>query len=264
MEMTKELRIKLSENGYTVEENTMIKNGVEKVGYVIRKTNDDNKLCPMFYDFPQNVEEAFNYIVDCMIDNVSENDTKEIVSEEYAKNHIYLIALKGGKNDNLITRPTEFKGIEMGMAIDVNMGNVNGMVRITKDIASNYNDIDEMWEIAMKRTASDIKIDCFDDLGTMYVLSNNEMVQGASTIFTNRAKQLLKEKFIDRVNKLVLIPSSVHEWIVLPMLAMFENDTQTFVSMVKEMNETVVDETETLTNNAYIYDLEKGTITSIA
>jgi uncharacterized protein YqgV (UPF0045/DUF77 family) len=75
---------------------------------------------------------------------------------------------------------------------------------------------------------------------------------------------MLREKFKDRVNKLVLIPSSIHEWIILPMLTMFEKDTRNFVSMVKEMNETVVEESERLTDNAYIYDFEEDTITSLA
>jgi len=262
MEMTKELKNKLMQNGYTVETNTFEKNGTTRLGYIIQKENSKSRVSPIFYDFPNDVDEAFNYIVNCMPTNTE--DFEDYSTEEYARNNVYLIALTEGKNKNFATRPSEFKGIEMGLAFDVTVEGISGMVRITNDLAERYTNLDELWDIATKNTASDIQIDCFDGLGTMYVLSNNEMIQGAGTMFTNRAKDMLREKFKDRVNKLVLIPSSIHEWIILPMLTMFEKDTRNFVSMVKEMNETVVEESERLTDNAYIYDFEEDTITSLA
>lgn len=88
----------------------------------------------------------------------------------------------------------------------------------------------------------------------MYVLSNRERVFGASALLYSRSMKRLAGE----LNKnLIILPSSVHEVILVPDDGMTEKDF--YREMVKEVNDTQVDEEERLSYNVYYYDrvLEK-------
>ena len=72
-------------------------------------------------------------------------------------------------------------------------------------------------------------------------------------------KNFLKEK-LSRFgrSKYVILPSSVHETILLPLTKDYCQEY--FSNMVKEINETQVAPTEILSNTIYLYDLETDTI----
>ena len=252
------------QNGYTVETKEVEKNGVTRIGYIIKKENSENKVSPMFYDFPNDVDEAFEYIVKYMPTN-TDNSFEDYLTEEYARRNVYLIALTEGKNKNFVTRPSQFKGIEMGLAFDVTVEGISGMVRITNSLAEGYKNLEELWDIATKNTASDIQIEgfpfSFDD--GMFTMSNHTNNMGASTMFTNRAKEMLKTKFENSATRIALLPSSIHEWVIFPIFDTLNIEPSQLVEMVKAVNATMVEESERLTDNAYIYDLEENTITSL-
>jgi len=91
----------------------------------------------------------------------------------------------------------------------------------------------------------------------MYVLSNCDRVFGASALLYSRSMKLLA----GRLNRnLVILPSSVHEVILVPDDGMTEKDF--YRKMVKEVNDTQVDPEERLSYNVYYYDrvLERVTI----
>lgn len=91
----------------------------------------------------------------------------------------------------------------------------------------------------------------------MYVLSNRDRVFGASALlYSNSMKQLA-----GKLNKnLIILPSSVHEVILVPDDGMTEKEF--YKEMVKEVNDTQVDPEERLSYNVYYYDrvLEKITV----
>lgn len=91
----------------------------------------------------------------------------------------------------------------------------------------------------------------------MYVLSNCERIYGAAALLYSES---LKELTV-RLNKnLIILPSSVHEVLLVPDDGMTEKDF--FKEMVKEVNDTQVEPEERLSYNIYYYDrvLEKITI----
>ncbi|MCM1176051.1 MAG: DUF5688 family protein [Blautia sp.] len=91
----------------------------------------------------------------------------------------------------------------------------------------------------------------------MYVLSNCDRVFGASALLYSRSMRLLAGE----LNKnLVILPSSVHEVILVPDDGITEKSF--YREMVKEVNDTQVDPEERLSYNVYYYDrvLEKVTI----
>ena len=86
------------------------------------------------------------------------------------------------------------------------------------------------------------------DLPEIYVVSNSMRVRGAASIFYSNVLREVAKKF---GTDLILLPSSIHEWLILPYnrdykLADLEN-------MVYEANTEVVAEREILSYHVYGY-----------
>lgn len=79
----------------------------------------------------------------------------------------------------------------------------------------------------------------FDDL-PMYVLTNETQTFGAGAILYPN----MKEKLQSIIGDFIVIPSSVHECIIFPSAV----DIQAITNIIKEVNTTVVDEEEVLSD----------------
>ncbi len=89
----------------------------------------------------------------------------------------------------------------------------------------------------------------------MYVLTNQYKINGASALFY---RNLLKD-FADKTGyDLYILPSSVHEVILLPAFA--DTSMEELTQMVKEVNATQVREEEILADHAYKFVRETGEI----
>ena len=88
-----------------------------------------------------------------------------------------------------------------------------------------------------------------DELVDMYVLTNTNKINGASAIlYDGLLNQISKKLHSD----LVLLPSSIHEFIILP-----HNNDMSFnamTEMVNSVNETSVSDEEILSDHVYFYD----------
>ena len=87
-------------------------------------------------------------------------------------------------------------------------------------------------------------------LESIYVITNKEMVNAAAAAFYPGVLREVSEKL---GSDLVLIPSSVHETIVMPSY-MANTSEFTIAGMIREVNENVVSDEEILSDNAYYYD----------
>jgi|UPI0004B2FDD9 mRNA-degrading endonuclease toxin of MazEF toxin-antitoxin module len=89
----------------------------------------------------------------------------------------------------------------------------------------------------------------------MYVLTNIKKIEGAACMLY---PGLIRE-FADRTgSSLFIIPSSVHELLILPVEDMKE--TEEIRSMIREINDTQVQPDEILSYSLYCYDREEGRI----
>lgn len=93
----------------------------------------------------------------------------------------------------------------------------------------------------------------------MYVLTNAKGMFGAvSLVFEEEL-----ENFSKRINNsFYVLPSSIHEVILVPDYGEFSVDY--FSGMVREVNETQVEETEVLSDSIYYYDKEVKSIRRVA
>jgi hypothetical protein len=90
----------------------------------------------------------------------------------------------------------------------------------------------------------------------MFVLSNKSNQNGAISIIF----QDVLEEFADKhKSDLFVLPSSIHEVIIVPVTSKYE--VLKFSKMVKEINETQVQEDEVLSDHVYMYQRETKQIT---
>ncbi len=92
-----------------------------------------------------------------------------------------------------------------------------------------------------------------DDCG-LYVLSNEHKMYGAAALMDVNMMAHIYEKFD---GEFFMIPSSVHEWIVLPK-SLGLMDGNSLASMIREVNATQVSPEERLSDHAYIYSIKDG------
>ena len=96
--------------------------------------------------------------------------------------------------------------------------------------------------------------DILDGICSMYVLTVENNLNGAGAVLY---KDLLKG-FADRMeNDFYILPSSVHEMILLPS---FTDDVESLSKMVKEVNATQLKPEDVLSDHAYVYRRADNTI----
>ncbi len=117
-------------------------------------------------------------------------------------------------------------------------------------------------EQAFNKEATDIDSFRYDEVTTafepMYVLSNSKNINGASSIVYPGLLEKLSEKF---GSNLYILPSSVHEVIIIPDEGTM--DERELGPMVRSVNMQEVSSKERLSNSAYKYDKEEKSIIRI-
>ena len=89
----------------------------------------------------------------------------------------------------------------------------------------------------------------------LYILTNESRIHGATMMLR---ESLLKE-LTDKFNSdLVVIPSSIHELLLVPTNDSYFFDKDMFDNMVREVNESQVDPVEILSDHIYLYRRDGG------
>lgn len=93
---------------------------------------------------------------------------------------------------------------------------------------------------------------CPPDDGRMYVLTNEQKLNGAAIILDQKTM----DQVADRVgDKFFILPSSIHELLVVPQDAGISRED--LEQMVQEVNATQVEPQERLSDHVYIYDAKE-------
>ena len=114
---------------------------------------------------------------------------------------------------------------------------------------------DMVSSIVLENEIGDFDIDCLDENGFMYVLSNKDKFLGARLLLRKNLLHDIAEKL---KSDLIILPSSLHEVIILK--DKYKNDVDNLHDMVQDVNGSVVDKQDFLSDNVYLYVREENKI----
>lgn len=266
----------LAKRGYRAEAQNTIKNGVELEGIRIMS---ESPIAPVIYteELIKHAErdgKSLNDVVSAIINIYESNKTvdfniNELFDRDFILNHLY-IGLQKESTEELVKRAcAELEGIESYLYIrrERNEGD-SYSVKLTRQLLERA-DISEVeaWEYAEAHTYAETtitsmaKVMCemmnmeysedMEDMTPFYVLTNTSKVKGASAILNKKILSEFGKKY--HTEKIVAIPSSVHEFLILPYTE--EMNIDDFSNMVNEVNVSEVDPTEQLGTKAFIITL---------
>ncbi|SDB68375.1 DUF5688 family protein [Butyrivibrio sp. INlla16] len=248
----------LGNRGYVVEEATAIKNGITKHGVTVRKSREE-KIAPTVYteDMIERAE-ALNMTVSDVcneIERIVRNshlnfDIEQLYDRDFILEHIRLGLQKKG-TEEIVKRASNFDGLEEYLYLSGTNENEQYSIKVKKNFLRNVDiAFNIAWATAQKNSFKETTIQPLmsviedmtgerfiaDELAPIYVISNSKKFRGASAITDHEAIKELAENI--GVNEFVILPSSIHECILMPKTA--ETDMDYLLSMVKEVNKTTV------------------------
>ena len=196
-------------------------------------------------------------------------DINAITHFATCKNSIAFKLINYKKNEDMLSHIPHFKYLDFAIIFQILLDKNsygNASITIHEQLLNKWRlSVDDLLNVALINTPlllphqllnlSDlIPSDIFpctfaDELVDMYVLTNTNKINGASVIlYDGLLNQISKKLHSD----LVLLPSSIHEFIILP-----HNNNMSFnamTEMVNSVNETSVSDEEVLSNHVYFYD----------
>ena len=256
-----------SEGEFIVSEVETSKNGILKKGISIREAGSN--VGPTFYpeDYVMSDEELEGFIRDA-IENVP--DAGE-VQQLYENFDSLTFGVKAQAKDTYIQPGTVYKEVLDVILIPVvyvgKVGEYIGSTKVTEPLLSAWGKtIDEVFEkVDLSYTCMTMREVLMDMMGTipglteeefpeddvppMFVLSNEMRRDAGSLFFFEEVQKGIYEKI---GGGYVVLPSSVHESIVLPIDT--GDNINALRTMVSEVNDTQVSPEDRLTYSVYVYD----------
>lgn len=240
---------------------------------------DESPISPNIYTDPiieqcgDNIDEAVDIVSNIIEQNMSpELDISRLTDKDYVLEHIKIGVQKASDEDLVKLAVTDFDDMEQYLYYsDSNASDSSFSIKLRPSLASQIGlDLAEAWAIARSHTFDSCTIksmaavmkemmcgsfddefdeDIFDTAPMqMFIISNKEQLKGAASILNHE----LLENFAREhdAKHLIVIPSSIHECILLPVDDDYDIDT--FTAMVQDVNATQVKPEDVLTNHAYV------------
>lgn len=223
-----------------------------------------------------NIDDIVNQVVDIYVSNrINDIDIGSITDFEAVKDRIVVAIYNTEANvEKLSNIPhKDYKDLSVYYRVDVPINEKEGMgsMIVNDHIMKLWNlSTDEINEIAWKNTKRMYpakllsmfeilqelcsgEIDEMQDYfakPTMYVLSNVNKLNGAVYIANSDALAMVADELEDDY---VVLPSSRHEVIIVPLSQISDDDYTYLKDMVYEINRKEVDAEDVLSDNIYIY-----------
>lgn len=223
-----------------------------------------------------NIDDIVNQVVEIYVTNrINDIDIGSITDFEAVKDRIVVAIYNTEANaEKLSGIPhKEFKDLSIYYRVDIPLNDKEGMGsmivndHILKMWNVSTNELDaiawintkrmypaklmSMFEVLQELCGGEIDEmqDCFAK-PTMYVLSNTNKLNGAVYMADEEALNMVADELDDDY---VVLPSSRHEVIIVPLKQIDDNDYTYLKDMVYEINRKEVDAEDVLSDNIYIY-----------
>lgn len=107
-----------------------------------------------------------------------------------------------------------------------------------------YTNTMEQFPYKLQSMSEMLGCDILEEVPKMYVLTNEQQINGAGAILYSGMKKVLEETV---GGEFIAIPSSVHEWIIIPAIL----GEKELATMIRDVNSTVLREDEVLSDRPY-------------
>lgn len=262
---------KLNENGIIAEEQVIIKNGVKFEGFILIKEGTNCHPIMYFNGFDDEDE----YILEA-IKVANENKTIDIaglINKESIRKNVVPCLMRNLKcTEKYVTIPVLGDLVKYYKIVPEELIDERGFgsITITKDLLNslditleeldkwaldnldNIATITPLIEIIANSLPEELREDFIEGYSSdtsMYIVSNKYRLHGASACLSDKVMNEVADKF--NSNKLFILPSSVHEVIVIPYNGSF--DAKDLCGLVSSVNNEVVPEEEVLSDHAYVW-----------
>ncbi len=290
-EILTELKTKLGKGFQAEGIKTLKNNGVAVYGITIRRQNADIAPCiyidglfARYLSGTMDVSRAADEIVRCYEENAGmpEMDISMLTDFKEAASMVHGRLINTEMNQELLTGIPHREFLDLSLAYEVRLsakGENDGSILIHNGFLERWGIEEEDLYGAAFRNLKNNGEATLENMGTvfghwmkpdvdiknvpMYILSNKQKINGAAQIFNNDilrlAADIMKGDF-------AMLPSSIHEWILLPYSRKDGNadEARNLALIVREVNDTQVIETEILSYHVYHYNSENGEVTITA
>ena len=259
--------------GFHVEYKETWKNNCIKTGYTLIGDSVESKsICPLIY-LQDNSNGSDESLVRFLIDQYDKiprpNLNEDYLSRSYVVEHIYPKVVSRNNLSDIKEKGYVFEEqmdmlVLLYIDIDVQNKDARGSISVREDhlkmIDLSPNAAFVLAFANLRKTVSAMTMESAlfsltgEDIANeqsgsgLWVVSNTARNQGAASMFDEGTLGYLETIFSSPV---VVLPSSIHEFIACPYLG--EDELEHFLGVVKEINSTIVDPEELLTDNVYIY-----------
>ena len=268
-------------NEYNVEEaelQTVSKNNTTRVAIRVRK--GENKISPIvylepYYDRYCSCEMSMYDVCKDIANVIITNDdvdinVNDILNLDKVRDHILcrIVGIKG--NEEYLSNKPYTKVSDLAAMYYVDLGD-SKTIPITNGILEGYKITKRrLHDIALKNlTGSGLTFESMRDILlemgapeeilpednsiNMYVLTNKNKVFGAAAILDKTTMEEISKQV---GGDFIIIPSSIHEVIILPM----DVDIDVLDGMIKDVNANEVKEEDRLSDHPYMYNSKTGKI----
>ncbi len=264
---------------FTVEEKII--NGVKIISAIEKKEGRNiapsirlNDFLEPEEDYKNNDEvvERFVQLYDRALENAPSISLEMINSRDYILNNVYVRAINKNRTLSYSSHSTEplfsVENIDLYPYIDMKQAGIDGVASLSKEMMETYGiEKEELYEAIKNNMLESMNLFKFvtpymDDNFEgpfLNVLTNKEKFQGAGMMGFPEVMRKAEEKL--GFSKFYIIPSSVHELILLEATDESDETIAGMKAMIKEVNQSDnVAETEYLSDDLYIYENGKISI----
>ncbi|MDE7266112.1 MAG: hypothetical protein K2N89_01445 [Lachnospiraceae bacterium] len=273
---------------YRVRLNDVMKNnGVVLSGLTVMQ--DDSNISPTiylndYYNAYENGRTTLGMVINDVMDVYNRNkvnrklDMRYFLNYEHVKEQIVLKLINTEKNKELLSDipHVEFLDLSIVFQVLISDENIGGASVMIHNAHAKLWGVDskELYKCALKNTPKLLKYEikgmndviceimetdrasapCCGEI-PMYVLSNSRRIEGAACMIY---PQLIEDFATAVGGNLYIIPSSVHELLLLPACAV--DNGEELINIIKEVNETQLLTEEILSDSLYVYDCKEKAI----
>ena len=255
--------------------NRIKRNSVIKNGFEIRLQNKNIVPCIYFDEkIPIKENDIDRFILDMKMKFIESMEVSDIIDVSgidadtiYKISYAFLINYD--KNQEILENVIYKRFLNLAIVIKCRMtGNIDVDISFNKDMLEHFNiDEDKLFKCAINNTTVENGLvfepllsfinminpsfipDTYDDDNTLYVLSNKDLLFGATAICN---ENILKFVYNHLDEPYYIILSSINEALIIPESRMIGHDETKY--MIQAINEAIVSNEEYLSDELYYYN----------